>query len=94
MGRYRPNLFGSGWGPMAAFCEHDNDPLGSLKCWEFLEWLIKKIGSMQLDVFFLLSIIVKIILFYIKYFSALPQLGPPPSKKAAHSIIQHESMQD
>jgi hypothetical protein len=24
---------------MASSCEHNNEPSGSVKCWEFLEWL-------------------------------------------------------
>jgi hypothetical protein len=30
--------YGSGWGPAAASCEHDNEPLGSIKD-EFLDRL-------------------------------------------------------
>jgi hypothetical protein len=34
------------------FCEHGNEPLGSIKCWEFLEWLhnwqLLKTGSAPL----------------------------------------------
>jgi hypothetical protein len=30
---------GSGYGPMAASCEHGNEPLGSIKSGEFLDWL-------------------------------------------------------
>jgi hypothetical protein len=29
----------SGEGPMAGSCEHDTEPLGSIKFWEFLKWL-------------------------------------------------------
>jgi hypothetical protein len=29
----------SGKGPMEGSCEHDNEPPGSIKCWEVLEWL-------------------------------------------------------
>jgi hypothetical protein len=30
---------GSGYGPVDASCEHGNEPLGFIKCWEFLEYL-------------------------------------------------------
>jgi hypothetical protein len=30
---------GSGYGPVEGFCEYGNEPPGSLKCWEVLEWL-------------------------------------------------------
>jgi hypothetical protein len=29
----------AGWGPVEGSCEHDNEPSGFIKCWEFLEWL-------------------------------------------------------
>jgi hypothetical protein len=25
--------------PLEGSCEHGNEPSGSIKCWEFLEWL-------------------------------------------------------
>jgi hypothetical protein len=28
---------GLGYGPVEGSCEHDNEPSGSLKCWEVLE---------------------------------------------------------
>jgi hypothetical protein len=28
-----------GYGPVAGFCEHGNDPSGSIKGGEFLDWL-------------------------------------------------------
>jgi hypothetical protein len=30
---------GSGQGPVAGYCEHDNEPSGSIKCGEFFNWL-------------------------------------------------------
>jgi hypothetical protein len=30
---------GSGWGPVESACEHGNEPSGSIKSWEILEWL-------------------------------------------------------
>jgi hypothetical protein len=30
---------GSGQGPVEGSCEHGNEPLGSIKCWQVLEWL-------------------------------------------------------
>jgi hypothetical protein len=30
---------GSGLGPVEGSCEHGNEPSGSIKCWEVLEWL-------------------------------------------------------
>jgi hypothetical protein len=32
-------MTGSIWGPMKGSCEHGNEPSGSIKCWEVLEWL-------------------------------------------------------
>jgi hypothetical protein len=34
-------LFGKTYssGPVEGSCEHGNEPLGSIKCWETLEWL-------------------------------------------------------
>jgi len=29
---------GTGQGHVAGYCEHKNEPFGSLKCREFLEW--------------------------------------------------------
>jgi hypothetical protein len=31
--------YGSGYGPVEGCCEHGNEPSGSIKCWEVLEWL-------------------------------------------------------
>jgi hypothetical protein len=31
--------FGSGQGPVEGSFEHDNEPSGSINCWETLEWL-------------------------------------------------------
>jgi hypothetical protein len=31
--------YGSGYGPMEGSCEHGNEPSGSIKCWEILEYL-------------------------------------------------------
>jgi hypothetical protein len=31
--------FGSGYGPFAGCCEHDNDPSGSIKCCDLLDYL-------------------------------------------------------
>jgi hypothetical protein len=28
---------GPGWGPVTGSCEHGNEPLGSIKCEEFLD---------------------------------------------------------
>jgi hypothetical protein len=39
MGRYGLDLSGSGEEPMEDSCEHGNEPSGSIKCWEILEWL-------------------------------------------------------
>jgi hypothetical protein len=33
------DTFGSEYRPVAGSCEHDNEPLGSIKGREFLEWL-------------------------------------------------------
>jgi hypothetical protein len=30
---------GSGLSPVAGFCEHDDEPSGSIKAWEFLDYL-------------------------------------------------------
>jgi hypothetical protein len=30
---------GSEYGPVEGSCEHGNEPSGSIKCWEVLEWL-------------------------------------------------------
>jgi hypothetical protein len=30
---------GAGLGPVEGTCEHGNEPSGSIKCWEILEWL-------------------------------------------------------
>jgi hypothetical protein len=37
VGRYEPVAHGSGKGPVAGSCEHDNDPLGSIKGGEFFD---------------------------------------------------------
>jgi hypothetical protein len=39
MGWYGLDGSGSGQGPVEGSCEHGNEPLGSIKCWEVLEWL-------------------------------------------------------
>jgi hypothetical protein len=39
MGWYGLNQSGSGYGPMEGSCEHGNEPSGSIKHWEVLEWL-------------------------------------------------------
>jgi hypothetical protein len=43
------DLSGSGYGPVEGFCEHGNEPPGSIKCWEVLEqlhsWQLLKKGS-------------------------------------------------
>jgi hypothetical protein len=39
MGRCRLDSSGLGYVPMEGSCEHVNEPSGSIKCWEFLEWL-------------------------------------------------------
>jgi hypothetical protein len=31
------DLLGSGWGQLAGSCENGNEPLGSIKCGEFLD---------------------------------------------------------
>jgi hypothetical protein len=41
---------GSGYGPVAGFCERGNGLPGSVKCWKILEylgdcWLLKKVLS-------------------------------------------------
>jgi hypothetical protein len=33
------NSFGLGYGPVGGSCEHGNEPSGSIKCWEILEYL-------------------------------------------------------
>jgi hypothetical protein len=35
--RYGPDLFGSGQGSVAGCCEHSNEPIGSIKAWNFLD---------------------------------------------------------
>jgi hypothetical protein len=35
----RTGLFDSGWGTVVACCEHGNEPSGSIKSGEFLEYL-------------------------------------------------------
>jgi hypothetical protein len=47
MGWYELNLSGAGQGPVEGYCEHGNEPSGSIKCWEIFEqlsvwWLLKK----------------------------------------------------
>jgi hypothetical protein len=37
MERHGLDLFDSGYGHLAKACECDNEPLGSIKCWEFLD---------------------------------------------------------
>jgi hypothetical protein len=37
--KYAMDRSGSGWGPVEGSCEHGNEPSGSIKCWEVLEWL-------------------------------------------------------
>jgi hypothetical protein len=37
IGWYRLDWPGSGQTPMKGSCEHCNEPLGSIKCWEILE---------------------------------------------------------
>jgi hypothetical protein len=39
IGRHGLNLSGAGWGQEAGFCEHSNEPSGSIKCGEFRDWL-------------------------------------------------------
>jgi hypothetical protein len=39
MGEYRLILSGSGQRPVAGSWGHSNEPLGSIKCWEFFERL-------------------------------------------------------
>jgi hypothetical protein len=39
MGCYRLDQSLSGWGPAEGSCEHGDETSGSLKCWEFPEWL-------------------------------------------------------
>jgi hypothetical protein len=36
-GWYVPDGSGSGQGPVRGYCEHGNEPSGSIKCWEVLE---------------------------------------------------------
>jgi hypothetical protein len=50
---------GSGSGPLEGFCEHVNEPLGSIKCWEDLEqlhnwWLLKKGSAPWVSKWFIL----------------------------------------
>jgi hypothetical protein len=37
MGWYGLDRAGLGYGPVEGSCEHGNEPLGSIKCWEVLE---------------------------------------------------------
>jgi hypothetical protein len=39
VGRCWLDLYGSGYGPVAGSCEHNNDLSGSIKGGEFLDWL-------------------------------------------------------
>jgi hypothetical protein len=39
MGWYGLDRSGSGWAPVEGSCEHGDEPSGSIKCWEVLEWL-------------------------------------------------------
>jgi hypothetical protein len=39
MGSYGLDSYNSGYGPVEGSCEHCNEPYGSIKCWEILEWL-------------------------------------------------------
>jgi hypothetical protein len=39
--RVSPKPAKLGQGPVADLCEHGNKPSGSIKCWEFHEWLLK-----------------------------------------------------
>jgi hypothetical protein len=39
MGWYGLDWLGSGQGPVEGSCEHGNEPSGSIKFWEVLEWL-------------------------------------------------------
>jgi hypothetical protein len=34
MGWYALDRSGSGYGPVEGSCEHGNEPLGSMNCWE------------------------------------------------------------
>ena len=38
-GGYGLDRGGSGKGQVAGSCEYGNEPLDSMKCWEFLDWL-------------------------------------------------------
>jgi hypothetical protein len=33
---------GSGYGTVAGFCEHGNEPSDSVKLWTFLDWLVRR----------------------------------------------------
>jgi hypothetical protein len=37
MVRYGLVSSGSGYGPVAGSCEHENEPSGSINCWEVVE---------------------------------------------------------
>jgi hypothetical protein len=39
MGRCGLDLADSGQGQVESSCEHGNEPSGSMKCWESIEWL-------------------------------------------------------
>jgi hypothetical protein len=39
MGWYGLDWSGLGEGPVEGFCQHGNEPSGSIKCWKVLEWL-------------------------------------------------------
>jgi hypothetical protein len=43
MGWYGLNLSGPRWRPVAGFCEHSNEPSGSIKFWDVLE----KLGALS-----------------------------------------------
>jgi hypothetical protein len=38
-GCYGLDWSGSGWGPAEGSCEHGNEPCGSIKYWDILEWV-------------------------------------------------------
>jgi hypothetical protein len=39
MGWYGLDRSGSGQGPVKGSCDHGDEPSGSIKCWDVLEWL-------------------------------------------------------
>jgi hypothetical protein len=41
------NLSGCGYGPVAWFCEQDDELVGYIKCWEYLEYLRENFATQE-----------------------------------------------